>query len=175
MRTIFLAAIGAAVALTLAAPAFATGGHGTHKAPRTCKLVVSKGGKSITIKCTSSTVSHPCKTTPAKCKPSKPTPPNGNGNGNGSTPQPPVVVQVNRTGYCFQTSSHGWTYINLVAGDVLEAGHYWFDLYVSKATATVDGKVVTFAGWEDWRADGGIVEAPFVAGVGQTCDNPYVK
>lgn len=96
-----------------------------------------------------------------------PTDPPGDGEGE--------VVQVNRTGYCFQTSNYGWTFVNLTADETIDAGNAWFDLYVAKATVELDGKQVTFAGWEDWRTDGGILVAPFVDGIGQTCDNPYVK
>lgn len=90
--------------------------------------------------------------------------------------EPPArIAQINRTGYCFQSSNYGWTFIDLDSTFSPVVGASWFDLYLAKATVELDGKQVTFAGWEDWRTDGGIVLAPYVEGVGLTCDNPYVK
>jgi hypothetical protein len=190
----------AALALIAVPAAFATGGGPKHGQPKVaiCHKAGPKKHVTITVSI-AALVAHiahgdqlgACKTTP-RPKPPKPckigegkytfqkncptTPgPDPEDPGEPSEPENPFTGQENRTGWCFQTSNRGWTFINLTSGFTAEEGSAWYDLYLAKATIVVDGHEVTFAGWEDWRADGGIVPAPFVDGIGQTCDNPHVK
>jgi hypothetical protein len=90
-------------------------------------------------------------------------------------PTTPFTPQENRTGWCFQTKNQGWTFVDLTSDFSPVKGASWFDLYLAEATVVLDGHEVTFAGWESWRKDGGILPAPNIPGVGLTCDNPWLS
>lgn len=86
---------------------------------------------------------------------------------------PEIPYDYPSTGYCVQTTSHGWTFVQAYDGAFAE-GQPWYELYVNKATVTIAGQVVTFAGFEPWEPGNGIIPAPIIEGIGLTCDQPWV-